>query len=150
MFRFTIRVLALGIGVVLGASLLAEDKIKSPAIEVGRPVAEMTAALRAHEIEWRVGAFAETSVSHNPDSADGFFNLGEEMLARVYYSQSRKVITGMSVVVHPKGEGRRTHRTFDVKRIQIEDDGSFSVQFLPERKNTPNLSITPQFPSRSP
>ena len=130
----------LGMGLVSGDRLLAEDKPRSPAIEVGRPVAEMTTALRAHEIEWRFGAFAETVVdTRDPDIADGYFDLGEEMLARIYYSQSRKVITGIVINVRPKGEGRRTHRNFDVRRIQLEDDGCFSVQFLPLPKNKPEV-----------
>lgn len=114
--------------------VLAEGKGESSAIAVGRPIAEMTAILREHNIEWRVQQFAETRHAPNPDNADVVFDLDEEMLARIYYSESRQVITGIGVIFQPKGEGRITHRRFGAKSIHLEHDGSYSVQFLPKPK----------------
>lgn len=116
------------------ATVLAEGKGMLPAIEIGRPVAEMTAILREHKIEWREANFAETRTATNSDIADVVFDLGEEMLARIYYSTSRKVIVGISVIVQPTGQGLITHSTFKAKCIRLEDDGSYSVQYVPKPK----------------
>ena len=127
---------------------LAEGQGKSPAIEVGRPIAEMTAILREHKIEWRVQQFAETRHAPNPDNADVVFDLDEEMLARIYYSESRQVITGIGIIFQPKGQGRITHRRFDAKGIRLEDDGSYSVQFLPKPKaDKPTPVLRDYFPN---
>lgn len=114
------------------ACLLAEDKARSPAIAVGRPIAETTAVLRERKIAWNPGAWAETAGS--PDIAEVDFNLNEEMVARILYSKSRKEVVGIRIMVCPKGEGRRAHRSFRARSILLEDDGSYSVQFLPEPK----------------
>ncbi len=134
MFRFSICELVLVLGMGLGscALSLAAERGKPPAIEVGRPIAETTAILREREIESNPGGWQETA--GNPDTAEVDFHLNEEMVARIFYSQSRKVVTWIRIVVCPRGQGRGARSYFLVKRIQLEDDGSYSVQFLPEPK----------------
>ena len=112
---------------------------KEPSIEVGRPVTEMVAALRERKIEWRDEGFAEARVPGSPpksDTADIVFDLSDEMLARIYYSQSQRVVTEVSIIVRPQDAGRKYHSTFRANRIQLESDGNFSVRFSPRPKST--------------
>lgn len=116
----------------LGPPLLAvDDKPMSAVIDVGRPIAEVTSLLRERKIEWNPGGWAETA--GNPDVAEVDFDLDEEMIARVFYSKSGKIVTGIRIVVSPKGEGRRARSHFPAKRIVLEEDGTYSVHFLRNR-----------------
>jgi len=147
--RYRLRtLLILAIGILSGAGVIAADDPKSPAIEAGRPIAETTTILRERTIERNAGAWAETG--GNPDIAEVDFKLDEEIVARVFYSKSREVVTSIRLVVMPKGQGRVAHRSFSAGRIDLADDGGYSVRFLPatESKSIPGLK--PEFPSSNP
>jgi hypothetical protein len=141
MFRFTIRVLAFAIGVVSVASLLADDKPKLPEIKVGRPIDETTAILGERKIRWNLGDWRDTAGS--PDIAEVDFDLKKEMVARVLYSKTDKTVAIIRVVVWMKGEARGTRRSFDAKRIQLESDGGYSIQFLPDPNVTGPSFVSP-------
>jgi|GEM_PF-3978623 len=126
--RYRLRTLLIVLAV--GPMVLADEKPKSAAIEVGRPIAEVKMILREREIEWKSGGWAETA--GDPDIVEVDFDLNKEMVARVFYSMSRKVVTGIRLVVSPRGQGRVARSYFPAKRIVFEDDGSYSVQFLRE------------------
>lgn len=147
MFRFSIGQLIPVLGMCLGSCpwLLADEKMKSPAIEVGRPISETTAILRERKIESNPGGWQETA--GNPDTAEVDFDLHEEMVARIFYSKSRKVVTHIGIVICPHGQGRGARSYFSASRIKLEDDGNYSVQFIPEakaEKSAPKLK--PEFP----
>lgn len=144
MFRFSIRVLAFGIGVASVVSLLADDKPKSPEIKIGRPIAETTTILGARKIRWNLGDWPDTA--GNPDIAEVDFDLNKEMVARVLYSKSTKTVAGIRVEVWMKGEARGTLQSFDAKRIQLESDGGYSVQFLPDPNVTGPSFVRPKSP----
>jgi hypothetical protein len=129
--------------------LLAVDgKPMSAAIDVGRPIAEVTTILGERKIKWTPGGWAETG--GDPDSAEVDFDLDQEMIARVFYSKSRKIVDGISIVVSPKGQGRSARSHFPAKRIVLEDDGSISVQFLPKPISKPVPELKPEFPRDNP
>ena len=113
-------------------ALIAEEQEKSPAIEVGRPIAETKAILRTRGIDWWPGAWDETGGSS--DNAEIDFKLNTEIVARIHFSASRKAVTYIAVLVCPQGQGKISQRSFEAKGIRLEDDGSYSVQFLPEPK----------------
>lgn len=116
---------------------VAGDKAKELSIELGQPVDKMFAALQEHKIEWREEGFAEARVRGsrpNLDIADIVFDLGDEMLARIYYSESQRVVTGITILVRPHDGGRKYHSTFEASRIRLEVDGSFSMRFSPQPK----------------
>jgi hypothetical protein len=144
MFRFSIRVLFLGIGVVSVASLLADDKPNSPEIKIGRPIAETTAILGDRKIRWNLGDWPDTAA--NEDIAEVDFDLNKEMVARVLYSKTDKTVAVIRVVVWLKGEARGTRRSFDARRIQLETDGGYSIQFLPDSNVTGPSFVSPKSP----
>jgi hypothetical protein len=121
------------LGAFAGSTAVAvadDDTTRTRTIEVGQLLSDALAVLRAREIEWHEGGFAEIRL--NDDVGDLSFVVEKRRLVRVFYSKSTKKISGISLVMYPDQRASKlTQVVCDAKSVRLEDDGSYLVHFLP-------------------
>lgn len=111
-------------------AVAADKRGADGAIFLEQPIEDAVAMLRQRRIETRTEGFQE--IRHNPDSAEVIFDLEKGVIARVFYSVSKKRVVGILLTVYPsQGATKITQREMKAKSIRIEDDGSYVVHHLP-------------------
>lgn len=124
---------------LIGGALGAQEQTariipqRQAAIKLGQRIDDAIGILREQRIEPSEAVYQE--VGGNPDDASITFTLDNEHAnARLFYSKSKKVINGISIIYRPRMSGRRDHFSLSAQSIVLERDGSYLIHFAPPSK----------------
>jgi hypothetical protein len=129
------------IGLYAGRAAVAQQIDGNPpaspraeSISTGQSLADATAVLERRGVEFHEGGFA--FAAGDPDRSNLFFQLDEEHThVCLYFSKSRQVVTGISMVFFPgRQKSYKTAQSWlSATRIDLFPDSSYGVQFSKPR-----------------
>jgi hypothetical protein len=102
------------------------------AIAAGDSLELTKAALKAADAPFIEGGLALSRVE---DRGNLLCTIDDTTSAAIFYSQSKRVVTGISLVFRPNRKSPRLHHTWiDARSITFEPDGSYRVHFASPKR----------------